>query len=65
MRDAAGDGGEIYTPRPVVRLMVMVTNPRLGEVMEDPACGAPRGAIKQYLKGKEEFRKVDSKPQYC
>ena len=39
MRDAAGDGGEIYTPRPVVRLMVMVTNPRLGEVMEDPACG--------------------------
>jgi hypothetical protein len=31
----------------------------------DPATGAPRGAIKQYLKGKEEFRKVNSRPQYC
>ena len=31
----------------------------------DPACGAPRGAIKQYLKGKEVIRKVSSMPQYC
>jgi len=31
----------------------------------DPACGAPRGAIKQYLKGKEAIRKVNSMPQYC
>jgi len=31
----------------------------------DPACGAPRGAIKQYLKGKEAIRKVRSMPQYC
>jgi hypothetical protein len=30
----------------------------------DPACGAPRGAIKQYLKG-ESVRKVSSMPQYC
>lgn len=39
MRDAAGDAGEFYTPRPVVRFMVRVTNPRLGEVVMDPACG--------------------------
>jgi len=31
----------------------------------DPDCGAPRGAIKQYLKGKEAIRKVSSMPQYC
>ena len=30
----------------------------------DPACGAPRGAIKQYLKG-EAIRKASSIPQYC
>jgi type I restriction enzyme M protein len=30
MRDAAGDSGEFYTPRPVVRFMVAVTDPRLG-----------------------------------
>ena len=39
MRDAAGDSGEFYTPRPVVRLMVELVNPRLGEVVLDPACG--------------------------
>lgn len=39
MRDAAGDSGEFYTVRPVVKLMVAVTNPRLGEVVLDPACG--------------------------
>jgi type I restriction enzyme M protein len=39
MRDAAGDSGEFYTPRPVVRLMVEVTDPRLGETVLDPASG--------------------------
>lgn len=39
MRDAAGDSGEFYTPRAVVRFMVEVINPRLGETVLDPACG--------------------------
>ncbi|WP_370692571.1 N-6 DNA methylase [Reyranella sp.] len=39
MRDAAGDSGEFYTPRAVVRLMVELTDPRVGEVVLDPASG--------------------------
>jgi type I restriction enzyme M protein len=39
MRDAAGDSGEFYTPRPVVRFMVAVVDPKLGETILDPACG--------------------------
>lgn len=39
MRDAAGDSGEFYTPRAVVRFMVKVTDPRLGEAVLDPATG--------------------------
>ncbi len=39
MRDAAGDSGEFYTPRAVVRFMVQVVDPRLGETVLDPACG--------------------------
>jgi type I restriction enzyme M protein len=39
MRDAAGDSGEFYTPRPVVRFMVHVTDPRLEETVLDPAAG--------------------------
>lgn len=39
MRDAAGDSGEFYTPRPVVKFMVEVINPRLDETVLDPSCG--------------------------
>jgi type I restriction enzyme M protein len=39
MRDAAGDSGEFYTPRALVKFIVAVTDPRLGETVLDPACG--------------------------
>ncbi len=39
MRDSAGDSGEFYTPRAVVRFMVAAIDPRLGETLHDPACG--------------------------
>lgn len=39
MRDAAGDSGEFYTPRAVVRFIVRATDPRLGERVLDPAAG--------------------------
>jgi type I restriction enzyme M protein len=48
MRDAAGDSGEFYTPRPVVRFMVQVTDPRLGEAVLDPACGTGGFLVEAY-----------------
>ncbi len=39
MRDAAGDSGEFYTPRPLVRFMVDRVDPRPGEAVLDPAAG--------------------------
>ena len=39
MRDAAGDSGEFYTPRPIVNFLVKALDPRLGETVLDPACG--------------------------
>ena len=39
VRDAAGDSGEFYTPRPVIRFMVEQSFPQLGESILDPACG--------------------------
>ena len=39
MRDAAGDSGEFYTPRPVVQFITTVVDPRLGETVLDPAAG--------------------------
>lgn len=48
MRDAAGDSGEFYTPRPVVRFMVQVMNPQLGESVLDPACGTGGFLVEAY-----------------
>ena len=48
MRDAAGDAGEFYTPRPVVRFMVRVSDPRLGETVLDPACGTGGFLVESY-----------------
>jgi len=48
MRDAAGDSGEFYTPRAVVRFMVEVTDPRLGEIVLDPASGTGGFLVEAY-----------------
>jgi len=48
MRDAAGDSGEFYTPRPVVKFMVEVMKPQLGEVIFDPACGTGGFLVEVY-----------------
>src|SRR3989454_6212207 len=48
MRDAAGDSGEFYTPRPLIRFMVAVINPRLGQTVLDPACGTGGFLVEAY-----------------
>ncbi len=48
MRDAAGDNGEFYTPRAVVRFMVDVIDPQLGETLLDPACGTAGFLVESY-----------------
>ncbi len=48
MRDAAGDSGEFYTPRSVVRFMVEVMEPQIGESIFDPACGTGGFLVEAY-----------------
>jgi type I restriction enzyme M protein len=36
---SAGKAGEFYTPRPVTNFIVEKIDPKLGEVVLDPACG--------------------------
>jgi type I restriction enzyme M protein len=61
MRDAAGDSGEFYTPRPVVRLMVAVTNPRLGEVVLDPAAGTGGFLVESYTHLEAQCQTVEDR----
>ncbi|WP_225978240.1 class I SAM-dependent DNA methyltransferase [Gandjariella thermophila] len=39
VRDAAGDSGEFYTPRPLTKFIVQQVDPRPGETVLDPAAG--------------------------
>jgi type I restriction enzyme M protein len=59
MRDAAGDSGEFYTPRPVVRFMLNMTNPRLGEQVLDPACGTGGFLVESFLHLEKQCRTVE------
>ncbi len=54
MRDAAGDSGEFYTPRPVVKLIVDRVAPQLGEKVLDPACGTGGFLVEAYEYLKEQ-----------
>lgn len=40
MGNAGRNGGEYYTPRPLIRAIIKVVNPRIGETVYDPACGS-------------------------
>lgn len=75
MRDAAGDSGEFYTPRPVIRFVVEQVNPRLGEIVLDPACGTggflvetlehvrPKAkSVEQWQSLQDDLRGVEKKP---
>jgi type I restriction enzyme M protein len=48
MRDAAGDSGEFYTPRPLVRMIVTAIDPQPGEVILDPAAGTGGFLVEAY-----------------
>ncbi|MBR1463420.1 MAG: N-6 DNA methylase [Prevotella sp.] len=40
MGNAGRNGGEYYTPRPLIRTIVKSVNPRVGETIYDGACGS-------------------------
>lgn len=40
MGNAGRNGGEYYTPRTLIRTIVKVINPQIGETVYDPACGS-------------------------
>lgn len=75
MRDAAGDSGEFYTPRPVNRFMVQQSFLELGESILDPASGTGGFLVQAYeaLKGQvktdtqrrrlhKDIRGIEKKP---
>ncbi len=58
MRDAAGDSGEFYTPRPIIRFIINRLAPKRGERIMDPACGTAGFLAEayEYLKSQDQIR---------
>lgn len=48
-----GVAGEFYTPRPIVRLMTKIVNPKIGETVFDPFCGSCGFLVESYKWMKE------------
>jgi type I restriction enzyme M protein len=63
MRDAAGDSGEFYTPRPLVRFIVTVVDPRLGETILDPAAGTGGFLVEAFEHLKAQCKKTEDHRQ--
>jgi type I restriction enzyme M protein len=59
MRDASGDAGEFYTPRPVVKFMVEMLNPKIGETVLDPACGTGGFLVESFEHLKKQAKTIE------
>lgn len=63
MGNAGRNGGEYYTPRPLIRAMIRVTDPQIGESIYDPACGSAGFLCEafDYLRSKPGLTTRDTK----
>lgn len=63
MGNAGRNGGEYYTPRPLIRAMVQVAEPRIGERIYDGACGSAGFLCEafDYLKGQRNLTTANLK----
>ena len=61
MGNAGRNGGEYYTPRPLIRAMVKVMNPKIGERVYDGAVGSAGFLCEafDYMKSKEGLKTKD------
>ena len=48
MGNAGRNGGEYYTPRSLIRAMIAVLDPKVGETIYDPACGSGGFLVEAY-----------------
>ena len=63
MGNAGRNGGEYYTPRPLIRAMIRVLGPKIGETIYDGACGSAGFLCEAYdhLRGQDKLSTRDIK----
>ena len=58
---SAGSAGEFYTPRPVTQFIVDMVNPKLGDIVLDPACGTGGFLISTLNHLKKDVKSIEDK----
>lgn len=61
MGNAGRNGGEYYTPRPLIKTIVKVVAPKIGEKIYDGACGSAGFLVEAYNYLTEDQAKLSSK----
>ncbi|MFM6154842.1 MAG: N-6 DNA methylase, partial [Sphaerospermopsis kisseleviana] len=63
MGEKGNDGGQFFTPRPIISMMVKVINPKIGETVYDPGLGTG-GFLAQsyeYMRGENNCKITNPK----
>lgn len=60
MGNAGRNGGEYYTPRPLIKTIVKVVNPKIGDKIYDGACGSAGFLVEAYNYLTENQSKLSS-----
>ncbi|WP_375211358.1 type I restriction-modification system subunit M [Hyphococcus sp.] len=70
MGNAGRNGGEYYTPRPLIRAMIRVVDPKIGETIYDGAVGSAGFLCESYeylrdqAKGTKDYNRLQTKTFY-
>ena len=59
MGNAGRNGGEYYTPRPLIRTIVKVVDPKIGETVYDGACGSAGFLCEAYTYMHEKVKSTE------
>jgi type I restriction enzyme M protein len=59
MGEKNNDGGQFFTPREIIRVMVRVIDPQIGETIYDPCCGTGGFLAQAYLYMREKAKTAE------
>lgn len=60
MGEGGGNAGEYYTPRPLIKTIVQIIEPKIGETIYDPACGTCGFLIQAHLQLEPKAKNTDA-----
>lgn len=61
MGEGGGNAGEYYTPRPLIKTIVQLIDPKIGDTIYDPACGTCGFLVQAHLYLEAKAKSADAR----